>query len=112
MRVKTREEGSILVIELSGKIQGPPETEDFHDRIKDLVAKGHKRFLINLKGVSWLSSLGLGMLLAARATILKAGGRMCLAHVTDRIESIFMVTETLNYFDCHETEAEALTAIG
>ena len=110
MRVKTREEGSVLVIDLSGKIQGPPDTEAFHDRIKELVEQGHRHVLISLKGVSWLSSLGLGMLLAARATILKAGGRMCLAHVTDRIESIFMVTETLNYFDCHETEDEALAA--
>jgi len=73
-------EGDLVIIEISGKIMGGEETTMFHGRIHEYIKLNKKNFLINLKKVEWMNSVGLGMLISALTTVRNAGGRLVLAN--------------------------------
>ncbi len=99
-------EGELVIIEISGKIMGGEETTMFHGRIHEYIKLNKKNFLINLKKVEWMNSVGLGMLISALTTVRNAGGRLVLANI-DKIESILTITRLISVFDHYDSVAEA-----
>jgi anti-sigma B factor antagonist len=108
LKVKTHKSDDIAVVQVSGKLMGGPESEILRNEIKRLLDEGVKKFVINLKGVPWINSTGLGALMAVYTTIQRSGGALKLCYVSDRIQSLFMITKLLTIFDTHRTEDEAI----
>ncbi len=108
MKVKTRMEGDIAVVHVSGKLMGGPESENMRNEIKTLIEDGVKKFVINLHGVPWINSTGLGALMAVYTSVQRSEGSLTLCHVSDRIQSLFMITKLLTIFDTHPSEKEAI----
>lgn len=111
MKLRTTMEGDVAVVAVGGKLMGGPEGEAFRDEIRRLVDEGVKKFVINLKGVPWINSTGLGTLMAAYTTVQKNSGKLSLCHVSDRIHSLFMITKLLTIFDTQPTEKEAVASL-
>ena len=110
MKVKTHMSDDIAVVQVSGKLMGGPESEILRDEIRRLLEEGVKKYVINLKGVPWINSTGLGALMAVYTTIQRSGGTLKLCYVSDRIQSLFMITKLLTIFDTHRTEDEAVAS--
>ena len=108
MKVKTQMEGDIAIVHVSGKLMGGPESENLRNEIKQLLDKGTAKFVINLKGVPWINSTGLGALMAVYTSVQRGEGVLKLAHVSDRIQSLFMITKLLTIFDTYPSEKEAI----
>lgn len=108
MKVKTRMEGDVAIISVSGKLMGGPESDALRNEIKNLIDDGSKKFVVNLKGVPWINSTGLGALMAVYTSIQRSEGVLKLCHVSDRIQSLFMITKLLTIFDTYPTESEAI----
>ncbi len=108
MKVKTQMEGDVALVHVSGKLMGGPESENLRNEIKQLLDKGTTKFVINLKGVPWINSTGLGALMAVYTSVQRGEGVLKLAHVSDRIQSLFMITKLLTIFDTYATEKEAI----
>ncbi len=108
MKLKTREQDGVLILEVKGRMLGGPEAAVFHDTIKGEIAKGHKHFVLDLGGVDWMNSSGLGLLIGGLTTIRNAGGDLKLAAVTDKIESLLMITKLVTIFESYTTVEEAL----
>jgi len=87
---------------------GGPESENLRDEIKTLIEDGVKKFVINLHGVPWINSTGLGALMAVYTSVQRSEGALALCHVSDRIQSLFMITKLLTIFDTHASEKEAV----
>jgi len=81
----------VVVLDLSGKIMGGEETTMFHGKMHELIQSGKRKFIIDLKNVEWMNSVGLGMLISAFTTVKNAKGRLVLANITN-IESILSMT--------------------
>jgi len=58
-------DGGVIVLELSGKIMGGEETTMFHGKLHEYIQAGKRNFVIDLKNVEWMNSVGLGMLISA-----------------------------------------------
>ena len=101
MKVKTRMEGDVAVISVSGKLMGGPESDALRNEVKNLIDDGSKKFVVNLKGVPWINSTGLGALMAVYTSIQRSEGVLKLCHVSDRIQSLFMITKLLTIFDTY-----------
>ena len=108
MKVKTRMEGDVAIISVSGKLMGGPESDTLRNEIKNLIDDGSKKFVVDLKGVPWINSTGLGALMAVYTSIQRSEGVLKLCHVSDRIQSLFMITKLLTIFDTYPTESEAI----
>ncbi len=107
MKYSTHAEGAVFVFELKGKVMGGPESAAFHDDLKKAVSEGHKKIILDLGEVEWMNSSGLGLLISSLSTMRSAGGELKLARVTDKIESLLMITKLNSIFEVHPTVAAA-----
>ena len=108
MKIKERERDGVVVLEVSGKIMGGPDAELFSTTLKSLVHEEKLRVLVDLGSVTWVNSTGLGILISGYSTLKRNNGEMKLVNVSDRIDSIFMVTKLYSVFDSFKTEDEAI----
>lgn len=103
MKLKTREQSDVMIVELSGKIMGGPESAQFHDTIKQAISASRKRVVIDLGEVEWMNSSGIGLLVSAYTTLKNAGCEMKLARTTDKIQSLLVITKLNSVFDSHSS---------
>jgi anti-sigma B factor antagonist len=108
VKIKKRPEGEIMVLDLSGKIMGGDDFDLFNNAIKDLVGEGHVDILLNLSGVKWINSTGLGLMVSAYTSLVKQGGRMKICEVSERIDNILHVTQLELVFETFDKEKDAL----
>ena len=110
MKIKVREVGEVAVFDVSGRVMGGPDADSFQNLIKETVDKGNKKILVNLGKVNWINSTGLGILIAGYTSVRNVEGDFKLVNVSDRIESILMVTKLAGIFESFDDEAEALAS--
>ena len=84
MKIKEKIDNHVAILSLSGKMMGGPETTALHDHIRGLMNDGISKVVIDLGGVKWINSSGLGVLMAAMTTLKNAEGQMKLANVTEK----------------------------
>jgi len=100
-------DSGVVVLDLSGKIMGGEETTMFHGKMHELIQSGKRQFVIDLKNVEWMNSVGLGMLISAFTTVKNAKGRLVLANITN-IESILSMTRLISVFEHFDSRESAL----
>lgn len=110
MKIKEKIEGDVAVLTVSGNMMGGPETSALHDKVKSLIADGIKRVVIDLKGVKWMNSSGLGVLMACMTSLNNASGKLKLASVTEKVKSLLMITQLMRIFDTYENAERATAA--
>jgi len=89
---------------------GGPETTAVHDKVKELVAGKVKKIVIDLGKVKWMNSSGLGALMGSLTTAKNAGGELKLANVTDKVQSLFMITKLNTIFEAHDGVDKAIAS--
>jgi len=108
VKINETMEGNVAVITLKGKLMGGPEMQDLHDHVSELMHDGVKQVVCDLSKVKWLNSSGLGALMGALTTLRNNDGDMKLAHASDKIQSLLMITKLMSIFDTHEDVASAV----
>ncbi|MGE5435714.1 MAG: STAS domain-containing protein [Syntrophothermus sp.] len=108
MKIKTTEMYNALLIELKGNMMGGEETKEFSDTLHKAIDEGKLNVVVDLAEVKFMNSSGLGMLISGLTTMKKAGGNMRLARVTDRIESLLVITKLISIFENYESVEEAV----
>jgi anti-sigma B factor antagonist len=110
MKLKAEKHGSVVVIELKGKIMGGPDSNIFRDELSGYLEEGIKKVVIDLGKVDWMNSSGLGILIGGLTSVKNAGGEMKLARVTEKIKSLLMITKLVQVFDAYDTVEAAIAA--
>ena len=111
MRIKEKIDNHVAVLSLSGKMMGGPETTALHDHIRSLMGDGISKVVIDLGGVKWINSSGLGVLMAAMTTLKNADGQMKLANITEKVESLLMITQLMRIFETYDYVDRAVSAM-
>ena len=78
------------------------------DKIHSVVHQGSKKILVNLAGVDYVDSAGLGELVGAYTTVTKAGGKMKLLNLTKKMRDLLSITKLLTVFETYDNEQEAV----
>jgi anti-sigma B factor antagonist len=110
MKIKINERYEAVVLELKGNVMGGEDTKDFNEMLHKLIDKGQKNIIIDLSEVKFMNSSGLGMLIGGLTTMKKAEGNLKLARVTDKIESLLIITKLITIFEFYETVDEAVAS--
>lgn len=111
MKIKEKIENKVAILTLSGKMMGGPETTALHDYIRRLMSDGINRVVIDLGGVKWINSSGLGVLMAAMTTLKNADGQMKLANITEKVESLLVITQLMRIFETYDSVDRAVAAM-
>lgn len=107
MKINHKSDGDVTIIELSGKVMGGPDHEKFKNAITELIDGGVKNFILDLSGVPWINSTGLGILISGFTSIKNSGGVMKVCSVKERVLSIFYISQLENVFEVFESCDEA-----
>jgi len=110
MKIKTRESQQVTIIEMSGKLMGGTDADVFRDLIHEIIEEGKRRVLVDLAGVKWVNSTGVGILITGYTTMRRNRGDMKLLNVSNKIQSILYVTKLNLIFECFDNEDEAVTS--
>lgn len=108
MAIKEEMKAGVSILEIKGKLMGGDETTEIHNRVKELVANGVTKVVIDLGKVSWMNSTGLGALMSSLTTVKNAEGELKIARATDKVKSLFMVTKLITIFDSYDSVDDAL----
>ncbi|MFQ5825095.1 MAG: STAS domain-containing protein [bacterium] len=110
MQIKEQMHGNVAVISLKGKLMGGPETLAIHEKIKELVGNNINKVVIDLGNVKWMNSSGLGALMGSMTTLRNAGGELKLAKVTEKVQSLFMITKLITIFETFDGVDQAVSS--
>ena len=110
MKLKLREREGVAIIELGGDLVGGPDAERFHNTIKELIDRGTINVVADLGNVKHINSPGLGILMAAVASLGAANGFLKLLRVGRKISNLLMVTRLSTIFETYEDEDSAVAS--
>jgi anti-sigma B factor antagonist len=108
MEIAERTVNDVMILDLKGKMTLGEGDELLKDKINSLLAQGRKKLLLNLEGVPYIDSAGLGEVVRTYTTVSRQGGSLKLLNLTKRIEDLLSITKLLTVFETYDSEAEAV----
>ena len=107
LKLSLRTVDGIAIVDCDGRIVFGEESAALRDTVRMVIAQS-KRIVLNLAGVSYIDSGGLGTLVALYATAHYAGGSIKLANLTPRVDDVLQVTKLVTVFEVYDSEEKAL----
>jgi len=108
MQIEERSAGDVIVLDLKGKMTLGEGDELLKDKINSLVHQGQRKVVLNLEGVPYIDSAGLGEIVRTYTTISRQGGSMKLLNLTKRITDLLSITKLLTVFETYDNEVDAV----
>jgi anti-sigma B factor antagonist len=108
--LKERQAGDVTILDLSGAIRLGESSASLRNAIRGLVDGKRNKILLNLAGVKYMDSSGLGDLVASYTTMKGCDGQLKLLNLTEKIKDLLVITKLLTVFDVYNSEAEALNS--
>jgi anti-sigma B factor antagonist len=99
-------EGERMVIAVGGEIDVYTAPK-LRDRLVELINSGHYHLIINLEGVDFLDSTGLGVLVGALKRVRSHQGSLRLVCTQERLLKIFRITGLAKVFPIYSSVEEA-----
>ncbi|MDO8680509.1 MAG: STAS domain-containing protein [Acidobacteriota bacterium] len=112
MQIVERTAGGITILDLQGKLTIGSGAELLRDKVASIVFQGQTKVLLNLAGVPYMDSGGLGELVRCSMAARRANGAVKLVCLTSRITDLLTITKLLTVFETFDTEQEALGSFG
>ncbi len=107
MKSSTRQVDGVTIVDLSGRITLGEGSTMLRDIVRDLIAKGQKKILLNLGDVTYIDSSGIGELVSAFTTVRNGGGELKLLNLTKKVHDLLQITKLYTVFDIKDDEAVA-----
>ena len=110
VKLTTHQRGEVIIVDASGRLTLGEGTSTLRTKIRELVASGSRRIVLNMADVSYMDSSGMGELIAAHTTITTAGGEIKLLHLAKRVHDLLKLTKLYTVFEAFEDEASAVNS--
>lgn len=108
LTAKARQIGDVAIVDLNGKITLGEASGILREELKTLMSHGVKNIILNMAGVSYVDSAGLGELVGAYTTAANQGGSVKLLHMQTKMKDLMQITKLHTIFASFEDENEAL----
>ena len=107
LKLSTRVQKGVTIVNCDGRIVFGEESALLRDTLKKLVGES-SQIVLNLGGISYIDSGGLGTLVALYTSVQNAGGAVKLANLTQRVDDLLQVTKLLTVFEVYDSEEKAI----
>ena len=108
LKMTNREVDGVAVLSLAGRIALGEETNALREKVKDLIAGGKKKVVLNMNDVTLIDSSGLGALVSAHSSAKSKGASLRLCNLGSRFKELLQITKLLTVFEVSDTEADAV----
>ena len=108
----TRYAGAVAIIDVAGRIGMSEGLGVMRDAIRREVAAGHKNILLNLAGVTYIDSSGLGEMASAYIKVSGMGGKLKLVNTRAKVRGLLEITRLYTLLVTYASEADALASFG
>ena len=108
MQIEERAVGDVVVLDLKGRVTLGEGDQLLKDKVNSLVNQGRKRIVLNLAGVPYIDSAGLGEIVGSYTTVSRQGGSLKLLNLTKKITDLLAITKLLTVFETFDSEDEAV----
>jgi anti-sigma B factor antagonist len=109
LSISNRTVNGVAVVDCDGRLVFGEESASLRDAVRSLLMM-NKQIVLNLGGVSYIDSGGLGTLVALYTTAQNSGGAIRLAALTKRVGDLLQVTKLVTVFEVHETVEQAVNS--
>ena len=106
--IKERQAGDITILDMNGKVTIGEGSVALRTAIRRLLEEGKKKILLNLGGVGYIDSSGIGELVSSFTAINKEQGQLKLLNLTQKLQDLLGITKLLTVFDVYDNESDAL----
>ena len=108
MQIDERVVDGVTILDLKGKMTLGEGDELLKDKINSLIQQDKKKLLLNLEGVPYIDSAGLGEIVRTYTTVSRQSGKLKLLNVSKRVYDLLVITKLLTIFDSYESEEDAV----
>jgi anti-sigma B factor antagonist len=108
MEIRRSDAAEVAVLEVRGGIESFDDLSQLKCAVQNVVREGKRRFVLDLKNVDWLSSLGLGALVGCYKVVREGKGFLCLARANEQVMSLLRMTNLTSAFQVYGDIQEAI----
>jgi anti-sigma B factor antagonist len=113
MVIKSRDVDKVVIFDIEGEIRrtdAPQQT--LHSLVEAQLDRGRRNVLLNLGGVEFIDSFGVGQILASYISTQNLGGKLKLCGISQKLLLIFQITMLHKVLEIHEDCDRALESFG
>jgi anti-sigma B factor antagonist len=110
MKLTNYEKGGVVIVNVNGRLTLGDGTSSLRSNVRMLIDGGFRQILLNMAGVDYIDSSGLGELVAAYTTAAAAAGEMKLLNLAKRTHDLLKITKLYTVFEIFEDEASAIAS--
>ncbi len=111
LKVEKRRVDGVTIVSCQGRIMFGDEANALRDFLKQVLTET-PRMVLNLAGVTYIDSGGLGTLVGVYSSARGAGADIKLTGLGQRLRDVLQITKLATVFEVFDSEQEALTALG
>jgi len=110
LNISVRQAGDVAILDLGGKVTIGEGSIALRTAVRNLIAEGKTKVLLNMSDISYCDSSGIGELVSSFSAIQREGGTMKLLNLTKKLKELMSITKLLTVFDNFEDEETALAS--
>jgi len=112
LNIIDKEIGGVSVLQLRGRVTLGEESNQLRTKLKDALAEGKTRLVLDLAEVTYIDSAGLGTLVAGFTSAQSQGANLKLANLTTRFREQLNITKLVTVFDVYDSVDDAVKSFG
>jgi anti-sigma B factor antagonist len=97
----------VTVLQCSGRVV-LGESAGLRDAIRDALSRGETHIVLDLTGVNYIDSSGIGELVSGYTVTRNSGGNLLLAGLQKRVRDLLQITKLYTVFDVFENVSAAV----
>ena len=110
IEIHQREHEGITILDLKGRVAAGPEATQFRESMNKLSEGGVNTIILNMGGIDYVDSTGLGALVMVYTTQNRAGGKVKLLNLSQRQIELLVMTKLATVFEIFDDEQDAVNS--
>lgn len=111
MKFKHQIKNQVLTLSLQGDLIGEDNGMDIIAMINDHIQNGVRSCIIDISGLRYINSSGIGVLITILTKFRNKGGEVCLLKPSESVQKLLIITKLNAIFQIASSEEEALEVL-
>ena len=108
--IHKRDREGISILDLKGRLVVGDPSVRLREKLSEETSQGARRVILNLEGVDYIDSTGLGTMVICYMAVQKAGGSLKLVNLNRRNLELVLLTKLSTVFQIFNEEQEAINS--
>jgi anti-sigma B factor antagonist len=109
-KITERRVGDVTILLVSGHVILGDGASELRARMNDLIDEARLKFLLDLRGVTYIDSFGVGVIAAKYVSVRRKGGDVKLLRLSPRSHRVMRISGLLKIFETFDSEEDALNS--